>query len=682
MARTKAERLASVHDQALQAFNRAHDACSEERRQAVEDRRFYSIAGAQWEGPFREMFASRPRLEVDKVHLAVMRIINEYRNNRITVDFVPKDGSANDKLADVCDALYRADEQDSGAQEAYDNAFEEAVGGGFGAWRLRTAYEDEYDDEDERQRICIEPIYDADTSVFFDADAKRQDKADAKHCWVIYSITKDSYMEEYGDDPATWPKNDYSGLFDWSTPDVVYLAEYYCVEIKKQTVHVFKKAAGGEERYTDDELEDMSEQPETEGVPYAEGSVDAGIAMLADEGTVKVREKRVKKRKVRKYLMSGGKVLEDCGYIAGPNIPIVPVYGKRWFVDNVERFMGHVRLAKDPQRLYNMQLSMLAELAALSPIEKPIFVPEQVLGHATRWAEDNLKNYPYMLVNKIEDASGQMLPSGPVGYTKPPAIAPATAALIQITNGDLSEVLGNQAQADVMQPNMSGKAVELIQTRIDMQSFIYMSNFAKGMKRCGEVWLGMAKPTYVEEGRRMKGIGEQGGVEPITLNEPIIDEQGVQTFRNDLTAADFDVAVDVGPSFNSRRESMVRGLTGLMQMTTDPADMQILSAMAIMNMEAEGIGDIKQYYRKKLVSLGVIKPNDQEQAEMEAAQQAQSQPDPQQVYLASAAEKESALARKAEADTELSLANAEKAKAATLETMVKLGMEAGTGLPA
>jgi hypothetical protein len=35
------------------------------------------------------------------------------------------------------------------------------------------------------------------------------------------------------------------------------------------------------------------------------------------------------------------------------------VYGKRWFVDNIERCMGHVRLAKDPQRLKNMQLSKL-----------------------------------------------------------------------------------------------------------------------------------------------------------------------------------------------------------------------------------------------------------------------------------------------------------------------------------
>ena len=106
---------------------------------------------------------------------------------------------------------------------------------------------------------------------------------------------------------------------------------------------------------------------------------------------------------MHKGIRSGGKFLEECGYIAGRCIPIVPVYGKRWFVDNVERCMGHVRLAKDMQRLKNMQLSQLAELSSLSPLDKPIFMPEQVAGQQAMWAEDTLKNYAYLLVNGFTD---------------------------------------------------------------------------------------------------------------------------------------------------------------------------------------------------------------------------------------------------------------------------------------
>ena len=135
MARmSKAERLVQVHREALKSFNNIQVSVKDERIQCLADRRFYSIAGSQWEGDFKSQFENRPRLEVNKVHLGVMRIINEYRNNRITVDFLPKDGASDEGLADTCDGLYRADEQDSCADEAYDNAFEEAVGDGDRDW--------------------------------------------------------------------------------------------------------------------------------------------------------------------------------------------------------------------------------------------------------------------------------------------------------------------------------------------------------------------------------------------------------------------------------------------------------------------------------------------------------------------------------------------------------------------
>ena len=92
----------------------------DEREQCLLDRRFYSIAGAQWEGKLGDQFKNKPKFEVNKVHMSVIRIINEYRNNRITVDFVSKDGSANDDLANTADGLYRADEQRSSANEAYE----------------------------------------------------------------------------------------------------------------------------------------------------------------------------------------------------------------------------------------------------------------------------------------------------------------------------------------------------------------------------------------------------------------------------------------------------------------------------------------------------------------------------------------------------------------------------------
>jgi hypothetical protein len=653
------QRLANLHSEALAQFDDVQSALRDERLQCLQDRRFYSLAGAQWEGPLYDQYENKPKFEVNKIMLAVIRIVNEYRNNRITVDYVSKDGSENDKLAEVCDGLYRADEQASVADEAYDNAFEEAIGGGIGAWRLRTVYEDEEDDENDRQRIRFEPIYDADSSVFFDLGAKRQDKSDAKYCFVVTSMTRQAYKDTWGDDPTDWPKIIHQYEFDWCTPDVVFVAEYFKVEEKTQTIRIFQAIDGTEERYTQFDFANDETLEET----------------LLAIGSREVRQKKVKRKRVRKYVMSGGRVLEDAGYIAGRCIPIVVVYGKRWFVDNVERCMGHVRLAKDAQRLKNMQLSKLGEISALSSVEKPILTPEQVAGHQVMWAEDNLKDYPYLLINPITDQNGNQAISGPVAYTKSPQIPPAMAALLQITETDMQDILGNQQGADKMVSGMSGKAVEMIQTRVDMQSFIYMSNFAKGMKRCGEIWLSMAKEIYTEDKRKMKTIAPTGEAGVVELMQPTIDQEtGAMVMANDMTSATFDVVSDVGPSSSSKKSATVRAITGMLQITQDPETAQVLTAMAMMNMEGEGLSDTNAYFRKKLLRMGVVKPTDAEAEELMAEMQGTPQ-DPNAIYLQAAAEEATAKAAQARASTVKTVADAELSRAKTVETLANIDMD-------
>jgi hypothetical protein len=658
---SKDSRLQDVLTQALKEFDLIQSSVSDTREQCLEDRRFYSIAGAQWEGALGESYKDKPMFEVNKVHLAVIRIINEYRNNRISVDFISKDGVDKTKLADVLDGLYRSDEQDSSANEAYDNAFEEATSGGFGAWRLRTVYEDEEDPENEHQRISIEPIFDADTSVFFDLESKRQDKADAKHCFVITAMDKTAYEKMYEDDVASWPKDIYQTEYDWSSPDVVYVAEYYKVEEKKENIFIYQstveKDEDGnfiEERYRQEDFD-----------------VDATLeGVLRATNMEFVRDRKITVKKVRKYILSGGKVLEDCGYIAGKCIPIVPVYGKRWYVDNMERCMGHVRLAKDAQRLKNMQLSKLAEISALSSVEKPILFPEQVQQHQEMWSSDSLKSWPYLLVNPIKDALGNIVASGPVAYTRSPQIPPAMAGLLQVTETDMQEILGSPQQADKMVSNISGKAVEMIQQRLDMQTFIYMSNFAKGMRRCGEIWLSMAKEIYTQSNRRMKSVNKDNKIESIELMRPVIDrDTGAAVYENDLRKANFDVAVDVGPSSSSKRAATVRALTAMLSISNDPEVSQVLQSMTMLNMEGEGIEDVRDYFRQKLIRAGVVKPTEEEKQQMmmEMEQAQNSPPDPNTVLMNAMADEATAKASQARAnvvktiaDTELKRAQAEK----------------------
>jgi hypothetical protein len=248
------------------------------------------------------------------------------------------------------------------------------------------------------------------------------------------------------------------------------------------------------------------------------------------------------------------------------------------------------------------------------------------------------------------------------------------AALLQITEQDMQDILGSSQQADKMVSNISGKAIEMIQTRLDMQTFIYMSNFAKGMKRCGEIWLSMARDIYVEEGRKMKVVEADESVGMIELMRPMVSETGEVVMENDLSRAKFDVNVDVGPSSTSKRAATVRALTGMMAITDDQQTKQVLQAMAMMNMEGEGIGEVRDFFRKQLVRMGVVKPTEQEQEEMMVELQGQPE-DPNKIFLQAAAEEAIAKAAKARADTVKTVADAGLSRARTAETLAKTGVQ-------
>jgi hypothetical protein len=241
------------------------------------------------------------------------------------------------------------------------------------------------------------------------------------------------------------------------------------------------------------------------------------------------------------------------------------------------------------------------------------------------------------------------------------------AALLQITEQDMQDILGNPQGADKIVSGVSGKAVEMIQTRVDMQTFIYMSNFAKGMKRCGEIWLGMAKEIYTEDKRKMKTIAPTGEAGMVELMQPMIDQEtGAMVMANDLTDATFDVVAEVGPSSSSKRAATVRALTGMLQITSDPETAQVLTSMAMMNMEGEGLKDVRNFFRKRLVKMGAVEPNEEEMQAMEAELQAQ-EPDANAALLLAEAEKSktqaavnAAKVANTEADTQLKQAQAGK----------------------
>lgn len=624
-----------VHDRAITQFSEITSATLEERAMSLEDRRFVFIQGGQWEGDWGAQFENGLRIQSNKTQRGHDKIINDYRANRFAVQFRPV-GNTDDDTAELLNGLMYADMYRSKGQQALDNAFSEGVAGGFGAWRLCNEYEDDSDPDNDHQRIAVHQIPDADQRVFFDLDAKLYDKSDARYAFVIHSMTYPAFRREYGDDKlSSWPENRARpNWFDWFRPSVLFVAEYYEVETPTEELRIFKRDA------TDEEFRYWAKDMEPEAV-----------ADLQKRGFTMTRRK-IKRKRVHKWILSGAEVLEDCGYIAGECIPIVPFYGKRVFIDNVERFKGHVRDAKDPARVYNAQLSKLTEIASLSPREVPIFAPEQVQGLESHWANMNLERHPFALAHPLRGEDGNVVQAGPSAYIKPPDVPPVIGTLIQQMGADIAEITNDDSGSVEVRANVSAEAMDIAASRVDAKSYIYMDNFKQSVQRFGEVYYSMAREVYVEEGREVETMDEDGATNSATLGEVYTDPQTqVTAKRYDLSVGKFNVIADVTEATATRRDKTVRTMMTMAQAfaAVQAVDMgQAALLTAVRNMDGEGMDDFQEYLHKKAVALGLEDMTPEEEAQAQAQQQ---QPDPQAEAVAAQANALNAQAEKFKADT-------------------------------
>lgn len=646
-----AETLEKKHERVMLRFDRAYTPQQDVREKCIEATRFARVPGGQWEGAtaagtkLDDQFEKYPKFEINKVATELNRIIAEYRNNRITVKFRPGDREASEELANKLNGLFRADYEETDGGEACDNAFDDAATGGFGCFRLTSMLVNEYDPMDDRQRIAIEPVYDPSRSVWFDPDAKKYDKSDALWAFCMYSLSPEKYEAEYGKTPpASLDVTTISSWeFDWFEPEVVYIAKYY--EVRKESVDVisYKQPLTGEiATYDSDQIEDIEDE-------------------LAEAGFVEVARRSVKRRRVYVSVVDGQNFLEKPRRIPGEHIPLIPVYGKRWFIDDIERVEGHIAKAMDPQRLYNLQVSMLADTAAQDPGQIPIVGMEQIRGLEKHWEARNKKRPAFLPLREVKDKAGNIIAGAtPAGYTQPAVMNQALAALLQQTSADIQEVTGGSQAMQQMPSNVAQETVNNLMNRADMASFIYLDNMAKSLKRAGEVWLSMAREVYGSE-REVRVVNEDGTDDIALMNAQVVDRQtGRVVALNDLSTGRYDVTVDVGPSYTARRDATVSVLTNVLDsmLPTDPLRPAI-QGIIMDNLDGEGLEDFKEFNRKQLLTSGIAKPRNQEEQQIvqQAQMAAQSQPNPEMVL----------------AQAQMVAAEAENKKAdnATRETVIK-----------
>jgi hypothetical protein len=649
-------------DDIKKLFDKAYNHGQTTREQMANDLVFYWVT--QWDDSLLQGSSLSYKGEFNILRKAGRQVMADLRANPIQVNFDPIDPDREDG-ADFLDGLYRADDRRNSSLEAYDYANQDAVVCGFGAWEMYTEYERKRDGTQE-QVIRRRFIPEACNTAFCDPNAKLMDKSDAKYWAILTSMSEDGYKELVEDLTG---ETDVSCASNFSNPEQSYTFPWFTKDKRVHVVTFYHKKLVKDKLLT---LTDIF------GSTLTVRKKDLAERMdeLIDKAYSITAEKSIERWEVTKYIASGDRVLSS-DPIAGDYIPVIPVYGERSFVEGEEYVSGITRLAKDPSRLRNFQMSYLADIVSRSPRPKPIYYQEQIAGLEYMYNEAGAdSNYPYLIQHRVAAADGSFLPPGAVGVTPEQTVPQALMMSMELTAGAVEDVANPGLPQNIADPDLSGKAVAALQNQINKQSYIYQHNMKFSKRYDGVVYASMASVIY-DAPRRAQIEMPNGQRKTVQVMESTMNSDGEIQVLNDITNAEFDVYSDIGMSYDTQKQETREILMSQLQVTpqNDPL-FKIIQLKLFQLTDGVEFDDIRDYARKQLVMMGINEPETDEERAMLEQQAQNQQPDP--MMVASMAEMEKARAEQMNAQTKIMSAQTDQFNAETKrgEMMIK-AQEAG-----
>lgn len=546
----------SIIDEAKDFLKLCNDADTMNRQEALEDLKFVS-GGDQWPVDLQNSrnLESRPVLTINKLDGYCRQVTNQQRQQRPRIKVHPTNTQADVKTAQIIEGICRHIEINSNADNAYDTAFDHAVRMGWGFWRITTDYvkQDSFD-----QEIFIEAIQNPFT-VYFDPNSEAVNGSDADRCLITTMMSKAKFRELYpnSDDGSSFTQRGTGdSQSEWITKEDIRIAEYfYTVREPAKLV----KLSDGTQGFMDKDMK----------------------ARMALSGLTVIDERDSYKKVIKWKKLTAIEVIEERDW-PGSYIPVVPVYGRHIVIGDKRKKFGMVRHAKDAQRMYNFWQTTITESVALAPKAKWIMAEGQDEGHETEWAAANIKSFP-LLRYKQTDIDGQPAPPPQRLQPEPPPTGVMAAA--QGINQDIATLMGIFDPSQQLPGNISGKALNGQQQQVDLTNFDFYDNLTKSIAQTGTIILDLIPKIYDSQ-RVMRIIGDDGKPDLVNINEPKQDAQGVYTIMHDMTVGEYDVVMDTGPGYNSKRQEAVESMVNMLKV--DPALMQQAGDLIFRNMDFPG----------------------------------------------------------------------------------------------
>lgn len=515
--------------------------------QAWKDDFEFARLGEQWPQDVKRARdrEGRPCLTINRMPAFIRQVTNDVRQNTPSIKFHAASDDASDEVAEVLDGLARNIEYTSDADVAYETALDHAVTGGFGYFRISIdyAYDDSFD-KDIKIELIKNPL-----SVYPDYTSTKCDSSDWDHCIVTDLLTHDEFERRWPDKtPSDW-----SDQIDskWFFEDSVRIAEYWCREEISKPILLM-----------------------TDGSVIDEQTLIAQKDVFEVQGITVKDQRTTKSHKVTQYLMSGNDILETVDW-PGVYIPIIPVYGDEFMFEGKRHFLSLIRHSKDSQRMFNYWRTTSTELVALAPKAPFIGAVGQFTTDANKWETANTQSHAYIEYD-------------PVGGMPPPQRQPfagvPAGALQEAMNAadDMKSIMGiYDASLGAKSNETSGKAILARQREGDVSTFNFIDNLSRAIRHAGRILCDLIPKVYSTE-RIIRVIHQDGTNEDIPINQEFMPTPNQKVGMNsgdneqqefaqamakmyDLSKGKYDVTVETGPSYTTKREEAANQMMMFMQ---------------------------------------------------------------------------------------------------------------------
>lgn len=568
---------AEIVQECAERLRIASEAESDNRAKGVKALEFRD--GQQWPDDLynQRKIDKRPSLTINHTNTFVRRVVNNMRQQRPRIKVHPVGDGADVSKANVIAGIIRHIENLSNASISYDSGGESAVTIGWGYWRVLSDY---IDADSFDQELKIVPIRNAFT-VYMDPSSVMPAAEDAEWCIITQKMKREDYRRLYPDADNVEFQRTGAGddMADWETKEEIRLAEYYRIRKTSDTLY---RMSNGMALFQDqiDALE--------------ENLAAAKVTYLKDQKGKRVSRPSVR-HSVEWYKLNGREIVDRRSKEDDPLpdkwIPVIRCEGNVLDLNGRVRRKGMVEDLMDPARMYNYWRTMETELLALAPKAPFIVAAGQLDGHP-EWKDANQKPYSALVYEPAfveqPDGSKQVLP--PPQRMQP---IPVPAGAVQAAQGaqqDLMAVAGmpHEPSADVPGAAISGVALQRRQALSDIGHFQYYDNQTRAIAHTGRILLSLIP--YVYDTQRMQRIiGEDGVPSMAAINTP---DPAINQVKNDLTIGRYDVVMDTGPGYETKRLEGAESMIELLKTPLAEPIMKVGADIIVRNMDFNGAADL------------------------------------------------------------------------------------------